>query len=254
MWLIGVFFGIAGLIIGSFLNVCIYRIPLKKSIVYPHSACAECGHKLGLLDLFPVISYIFLRGRCRYCGKKISAVYPLVELLTAAMFILLYIKFGLSWPLIVFLAVVSLLVITSFIDIRHKEIPDGLVIALLVIGAIYTVYDFKNWLEHIIGFFAGGLPLLLIAFFSEYALKKEGMGGGDIKLMAALGLIIGWKLIMLSLTAGIIIGAIAGLILIAAMRADKKANIPFGPFLAIGFFISVMAGNEIINWYISFFR
>lgn len=246
--------GIAGLIIGSFLNVCIYRIPLGRSIAYPPSACAECGHKLSPLDLVPVFSYLFLKGKCRYCGKKISFIYPAVELLTGALFLLLYIRFSLSYAFLFYLITAALLIIASFVDIAHQEIPDGIVIALIITGALYTVLDLSNWLDHVIGFFAGGLPLLLIAVIAQYVFKKEAMGGGDIKLMAALGLIAGWKLILLGLFLGILAGALFSALMMLFKKVKSSQAIPFGPFLAAGFMLSVFFGSGILSWYLSFFK
>lgn len=245
--------GIVGLIIGSFLNVCIYRIPLSRSIAFPPSACAECSHKLNPVDLVPVFSYLFLRGKCRYCGKKISFIYPTVELLTAALFVLLYFKFSLSLTLLVFLITAALLIIASFVDIAHQEIPDEIVIGLLITGVLYTLLDLPNWLNHVIGLFAGGLPLLIIALIAQYGFKKEAMGGGDIKLMAALGLIIGWKLILFSLFLGVILGALTGLILMLLKKIKRSEPLAFGPFLAIGFLLAVFFGDGIIAWYLSLF-
>lgn len=249
-----VLLGIAGLVFGSFLNVCIYRIPIKKSIAYPPSACGSCGHQLGFLDLFPVFSYIFLGAKCRYCGQKISFIYPAVELLTGILFVLLFLKFSLTVQLAFMLITVSLLIIASFIDALQKIIPDEIVIALFIVGAIYTGIDYTNWLSHLIGLFAGGLPLLLIGLFSEYVLKKEAMGGGDVKLMAALGCIAGWKLILFALFAAVVIGALVSLVLIILKKKEKSSMLAFGPFLSIGFFCAVFFGNEAITWYLSFLR
>ena len=245
--------GIAGLVIGSFLNVCIYRIPLGRSIAYPPSACAECGHKLSPLDLVPVFSYLFLKGKCRYCGKKISFIYPAVELLTAAFFVLLFIKFSLSYAFLFYLITASLLIIASFVDIARQEIPNGIVIALLITGALYTAFDLPHWLDHAIGLFAGGLPLLLVAVAAQYVFKKEAMGGGDIKLMAALGLIAGWQLVLLALFLGIVAGAVGSAIMMLFKKVKSSQAIAFGPFLAAGFMLSVFFGNGILAWYLSFF-
>ena len=252
------FFGILifvfGIVIGSFLNVCIYRIPINKSIVVQGSACTACGARLNALDMVPLFSYLFLRGKCRHCGVKISALYPAVEALTGILYVLMYLKFGISYALLVNLALVSLLIVISFIDFKHMIIPDGLIIALLVVGAAQlaaTIFTgmFGSWTSYVIGFFAGGLPFLLIALFCMYVLKKEAFGGGDIKLMGAAGLIIGWKLTIAAYLIGIITGAVVSIILLAAKRKTRKDEIPFGPSLCFGILASVLVGNELINWY-----
>ena len=254
-----IFFGIAifllGLIIGSFLNVCICRLPKRISIVASRSACPACGTILKPRDLVPVLSYLFLGGRCRYCKAKISVQYPLVEALTGALYVLLYVRFGLVWPLSVYLALVSLLIAISAIDISHMEIPDGLVIAGLVVGgaqlaaSIFTPH-FGAWHSYVIGFFAGGLPLLLIALFCTYALKKDAIGGGDIKLMAFCGLVIGRKLVITAYLIGIVAGAIFGLLLMALSKRKGSDAIPFGPFLSLGVVLSLFFGDALIDWYL----
>ena len=257
MIFIGVMIFILGIVIGSFLNVCIYRLPLGKSIVTSPSACPACEHQLMPLDLIPVFSYLFLGGKCRYCKVKISAQYPLVETLNGAVWVLLYLRFGLIWPLPVYMALISLLIVISAIDIKHMEIPDGLIIAGLVLGAaqlaasVFTPY-FDVWYSYLIGFAAGGLPLLLIALFCMYVLKKDAMGGGDIKLMAFAGLVVGWKLIVMAYIIGIVLGALAGVTLMALGKRKRSDAIPFGPFLSFGVVMSVFFGYAIINWYLGF--
>lgn len=244
-----------GIIIGSFLNVCILRLPENRSIVTGASSCPACGTQIKARDLVPVFSYIFLRGKCRHCGKHISAQYPLVELLTGGLFLLLYVKFGMNYTLPVYAALISVLVVVTFIDWRHMEIPNGLVIAILVLGAIQlgiTVFTgvFGNWMDYAIGMFAGGLPLLIIALVCQLLLKKEAFGGGDVKLMAAAGLVIGWKLVITSYIIGIVTGAIFGVLLLSTGKKKRGDEIPFGPFLALGIAASVFFGNEIISWYL----
>jgi leader peptidase (prepilin peptidase)/N-methyltransferase len=251
----GVFIFIFGLIIGSFLNVCIYRLPLKKSIVTSPSACPGCGCRLKPPDLIPVFSYLFLGGKCRYCKAKISAQYPVVELLNGMLYALLYIRFGLEWVLPAYMALFSLLIVITMIDFKHMEIPNGLVIAGLAVGAaqlaasIFTPY-FDAWHSYVIGFFAGGLPLLLIALFCAYVLKKDAMGGGDIKLMAFAGLIIGWKLVIPAYLIGIVAGALAGVALMALRKKRRTDAMPFGPFLSLGVVLSVFFGQALTDWYL----
>ncbi len=252
---IGVLVFFFGIITGSFLNVCILRLPEKRSIVFGPSSCPDCGVRLTAIDMVPVLSFIFLRGRCRHCGKKISAQYPAVELLTGALFLMLYIKLGLHWQLLVFAALIAVLIVISLIDWRHMEIPNGLIVALLIIGALQLAATllfgvFQDWTVYAIGLFAGGLPLWLIALFCAYVLKKEAFGGGDVKLMAAAGLIVGWRLVITSYIIGIVAGALFGVIMLGSGRKKRTDEMPFGPFLSLGIMASVFFGDELINWYL----
>lgn len=253
--LAGVMIFILGIVIGSFLNVCIYRLPLKKSIVTSPSACPACGERLQPLDLVPVFSYLFLGGKCRYCKTAISAQYPLIEALNGLLYALLYIRFGLVWPLPVSMALVSLLLVISMIDLRHMEIPNGLVVFGLVIGlaqlaaSVFTPY-FGAWHSYVIGLFAGAVPLLLIALIGALVLKRDAMGGGDVKLMAFAGLIIGWQLTITAYVIGIFTGALAGVALMALGKRKRTDAIPFGPFLSLGVVLSLFFGHAIINWYL----
>ena len=252
--IISILIFILGIIIGSFLNVCIYRIPAEKSIVTGPSACQSCGARLTVIDLIPVFSWLFLGGKCRRCKARVSLQYPAIELLTGVLFVLLYLKLGVSWCLLIYAALVALLIVISMIDLKHMMIPDGLIIAGLIIGiaklaaTVFTGY-FGSWLNYVIGFFAGGLPLLLIALICAYVLKKEAIGGGDIKLMAMAGLITGWKLIAVAYLTGIIAGALISIILMATKIKKRGDEIPFGPFLSLGIIISIFFGTDLINWY-----
>ncbi len=253
--IIGILIFIFGTIIGSFLNVCIYRLPLGLSLARKPSSCPACGRRLGAFDLVPVLSYVWLGGKCRGCKQKISAAYPLIEALTGILFLLLYLRFGLSPVLPVYAALISLLIVIAVIDMRHMEIPNGLVIAGLTVGFIQLAITaatglFDPWHSYVIGFFVGALPLLLIALLGALLFKKEAMGGGDIKMMAFCGLITGWRLVIPAYFIGIFTGAILSIILIAAKQKKRGDAIPFGPFLALGVTVSVFFGNELINWYL----
>jgi len=241
-----VFVLILGIVIGSFLNVCIFRIPEEISIARGFSFCPNCKNRIQPYDLIPVISYLFLRGSCRYCKKHISIQYPLVELLTGLLFVLVFYQFGLT-PLGGLVAIlVSVLIIITFIDLKHQIIPDELVIIIFVCGIISIFLSDKSPWEHIIGFFTVSVILLVIAFLS-----KGGMGGGDIKLMAAAGLFLGWKLILLSLLIASVAGSMVSIILLVSKKVDRKSMVPFGPFLSIGILTSALYGDYIIWWYLS---
>lgn len=240
-----IFVLIFGLLIGSFLNVCIYRIPQNISVADGFSFCPECKNRIIPLDLIPVFSYLFLKGSCRHCKTHISIKYPLVELLTGVLFALVYFQKGFTPTAGLTLILVAILVVISFIDLEHQIIPDGLVIVTIVLGILNIFVSGKGPLEHVIGFFAVSLILLLVAILSN-----GGMGGGDIKLMAAAGLFLGWKLILLSLVVASIVGSFISIGLLVSKKADRKSMIPFGPFLSIGILISCLFGDQIISWYL----
>lgn len=249
------FIFITALLIGSFLNVCIYRIPKNKSIVAPPSSCGSCNTRLGALDLVPVFSFLFSKGMCRHCGAKYSPRYMIVELLNAVLWTALYLKLGLTTIFAFYAFVTSVLVVITFIDLDLKIIPDRLNISLLVIGLIFNV--FLNWftcaqsagrlnfiIDGFIGFLIGGLLFLAIAVITG------AMGGGDIKLMAVLGLILGWQSILVIILLSFVIGAIISLILLITKIKDRKDEIPFGPFIALATYIALLYGQEIINYYL----
>lgn len=242
---------IAGLLMGSFFNVCIYRVPRDQSIVKPASRCTSCGTRLAWRDLMPVISWVSLGGKCRYCKSPISYRYTLVELLTGLIFVVLYLKFGISGSFLTYAILCSILIIATLIDLDFQIIPDGLVLtgaifALLLIPAGLSVH----WKDALLGMLAGGGTFLLIALLSSWILKKEGMGGGDIKLMGMIGLFIGWKLTALSILLSIYAGGIIGGLLMMLRKKKRGDAIPYGPFIAAGTVIAILYGNDLIQWYI----
>lgn len=239
-----------GTIIGSFLNVVIYRLPRNESIVYPSSHCTKCKNELKPYDLVPIFSYIILKGRCRYCGNKISVKYPLVEIIAGLMYLVLFIYFGFSIEFLLYSFLLSLLIVISFIDIEHKIIPNKIILTGLIVGAIFRVlmFNYGVW-DYVIGFVLGGGVLLLISLLSG-----GGMGGGDIKLMAMIGLFIGWKLTLLTLFIAALLGAVGGIILIALKIKTRKDYIPFGPYISVACIISILYGYDLLNLYIKFIR
>ena len=239
---------ILGLIIGSFLNVVIYRLPNNKSIVSPPSSCGSCGHRLGALDLVPVLSYIFLKGKCRHCGERISIRYPLVELLTGGLFALLFWRFGLSFDFVRFAVLSCILVSAAFIDIDHRIIPDKLNLFGIVTGLVFIFLPDSLTIKNaLLGLVVGGGLLLLVAVISRGA-----MGGGDIKLFAVIGLFLGLEKTIVALFLTFLLGGIAGIILIATKIKSRKDYIPFGPFIGIGAFIAIMWYNQLIIYYLKF--
>ncbi len=243
---------IYGLLIGSFLNVCIYRIPIGKTIVKGRSYCPFCNSLIPWYCNIPLFSYIFLKGRCKYCGEKISVVYPVVELLNALLYLLIWQVYGLTVTAVLAAVFFSILLVISFIDLRYWIIPDGLLLAILALGIINAVYQTlvlnANWYDWAIGFFAASVPLLILGLA-----YKDGMGGGDIKLMAVAGLFMGWKLILLALFIGAVYGGVASIFIILVKKGSMKTAVPFGPFLSLGMATGLLAGNQLITWYMLLF-
>lgn len=219
-----------GLIIGSFLNVCIYRIPEGMSIVTPGSFCPRCRHPLSWKDNIPLLSYILLKGRCRYCGDKISLQYPLVEFITGMIFLLFYIRLGLSFSFFIFITVASLLLIAMFIDMRFMLLPDVVMYPSIVIGILYAIvsrlpYNFIS----AIGF--------AVAFYLLGVVFKGGLGLGDVELIAIISLLLGFYGTLLVVILSSLTGTIYGLHLIKKGRAGMRTKVPFGPFLITSFLL-----------------
>ncbi|NMA79998.1 MAG: prepilin peptidase [Clostridiales bacterium] len=234
---------IFGLLIGSFLNVCIYRIPQNESIVFGSSHCMECKSELKWFELFPLFSYIFLKGKCRTCHTRISIRYPLIELLNGVLFAIAFYRFP-SIPQAITIAIFfSILIVISMIDLDTMLIPNRLVAAIFVLG-ISSIWVFPevSIFSRLIGSVIISVPFLLIAIFTG------GMGGGDVKLMFAAGFLLGIKSIVIAALFGIVIAAICGIII---KIKTKKSKIPFGPYLSIGLAISALVGTAIADWYIS---
>jgi len=246
---------IVGLLIGSFLNVCIYRLPREESIVFPSSHCPACSKPVKPYDNIPVLSFILLRGKCRFCDLPISWQYPLVELLHGLGYIFIFYEFGFFWKTLVYSLLFSSLVVVTFIDLSHQIIPDvitlpGMVLGLIAGSTILPLGPFRSFAGLVVG---GGI-FYLIAILSVVILKKEGMGGGDIKLIAMLGAFIGWKGVLLTIFLAALSGAVSGLLLILLKGRNRSEPIPFGPFLVLGALVSLFWGNEILGWYLQFGR
>jgi len=242
---------IFGITIGSFLNVCIYRIPLGESISFPPSHCTSCSTRLKSLDLVPVFSFLATRGKCKYCGEKISFQYPLIELLNGLIYLLLYLKFGYTLQFAGYAILCSMLIVIAIIDYYHQIIPDTINIFGLVCGFVFHIINFNgfsNLLQYVLGFLIGGGVLLLIA-----VVTKGAMGGGDIKLMAVLGLWLGLKYTLLTLFLSFFLGGLISIILIAFKLKGRKDMIPFGPFIVLATIVTLFYGNDIISYYIMTF-
>ena len=236
-----------GIVIGSFLNVCIYRIPKGESIVKVRSHCMNCGYQLKWYDLVPLFSFLFLRGRCRKCKQKISVQYPVIELLNGVLYCIVFAVYGVSVNALLYALLASALIALSVIDFRTYEIPVGFNIWILALGLIRIVTDYADWLDYAVGFLAVSMFLLLIYLIT----KGRGIGGGDIKLMAACGLLLGWKRIILAFVLGCIIGSVVHT---ARMKISGQGHVlAFGPYLSVGVMIAALAGDPMIAWYLSFF-
>ncbi len=250
-----------GLIIGSFLNVCIYRMPQGKSIVFPSSRCTSCSEQIRFYDNIPVLSFLLLGGRCRYCKSKLSIRYPVVELLNAILYIGILNRFGFdnTWTIPVYFVFVSSLIVIFFIDLDHQIIPDSITLPgiplALILGSVilpdpFSRVDLLGYQDSVIGCIAGGGSFYLIAKLGKAILKKEAMGGGDIKMMAMMGGILGWKGIILTTFVGSLVGSAIGVSLIAIKGREWGSKIPFGPYLAVGAVISLLWGQDILYWYL----
>jgi leader peptidase (prepilin peptidase)/N-methyltransferase len=216
------------------LNVCIFRIPAKVSIIKPLSQCPHCHHPVYFYDNIPIISFIMLRGQCRDCGGKISWRYPLVELITAALALLLFLQFGLTLKFLTFFIFTAVLIVITFIDLDHQIIPDVLTLPGIPIFFLLAIFVVKvPWLEALIGLLIGGGMLFAIAFIYQLITKREGMGGGDIKLLAMIGGFLGWKSLIFVLLLSSFSGAIVGIAAMVIQKQDMKYAIPFGPFLSV---------------------
>ena len=242
---------ILGLVIGSFLNVCIYRIPLEESIIFPPSHCGICKNKLIPMDLIPVLSYIFLKGRCRSCKEKISIRYPLIESLNAILYLIIYLKFGITIITLKYCVLVSLLIVIGMIDYDTQFVYLSTTIFGIVIGSGFIVMQgliYKNGVfDLLLGGIIGALIIGVIVFITK------GMGEGDIEIAAVCGLFLGIKGILLGLFLAIVIGGITGIIILALKLKKAKDKMAFGPFIAIGCLISMMWGSRLVEMYLTLF-
>lgn len=238
-------FFIYGIVIGSFLNVVILRTPLKESLAKERSHCMKCGHTLAWYDLFPLFSYLFLGGKCRYCKVHISCQYPIVEATNGLLYVGLYLAYGFNVECILYCLCSSALLSLSFIDWRTKEIPIGFNIFIFLLGLVRLITDFSNWSQYVIGLFAVSGFLFLLLVLS----RGRAMGGGDIKLMAATGLLLGWQLNIVAFLIGCVVGSIIHLTLMAVKKADRV--LAFGPYLSMGIYIAMICGEQLVSWYLS---
>lgn len=244
------FLFVLGMVIGSFLNVCIYRIPRSISIVFPSSFCTKCNKKIPPQYNIPIIGYFILKGRCKFCKESISLRYPLVEALTGFFFLVSFIKWGFPENIIYSILISSLIVIT-FIDIDFQIIPDSISLPGIVIGYILSAFVLKRgYIDPLLGIIVGGGIFYIIGKSYELIKKIEGLGGGDVKLMAMFGAFFGLKSIPFIIIISSFTGTLLGLYLMFFHKKDSKFAIPFGPFLCLGAIVYIFFGERIINWYL----
>lgn len=235
-----------GIVIGSFLNVCIYRLPKKENIVKVRSHCMNCGYQLKWYDLVPLFSYLALGGRCRKCKQKISIQYPVIEALNGVLYIIIFAEYGLSMTTLLYCLLFSALITLSVIDFRTYEIPLGINVFILALGLIRVATDSANWPDYVIGLVCVSGVLFLIYWISH----GRALGGGDVKLMAVCGLLLGWRLIIIGFVAGCIIGSVIHLI---RMKISGEGHVlAMGPYLSVGVMIAALWGEQFINWYLKY--
>jgi leader peptidase (prepilin peptidase) / N-methyltransferase len=238
---------IFGLIIGSFCNVAIYRLPQGKSIITPGSRCPSCTASIRPWDNIPVLSFLFLRGQCRACKEPISLRYPSVELISGMLYVLLWFKYGLSIPFAVYAALTSTLLTVALIDYDHKIIPNIITLPGIIIGLGLSLWALPiTPVASLLGILVGGVFFYLIALVS-----KGSMGGGDIKLIAMIGAFLGWQGAFFTILSGALLGSLVGVTLMVLGKKGRKDKVPFGPFLSIGAILFILWGDDLIHWYLS---
>ena len=247
-----------GAMVGSFMNVCIFRLPKEESIVFPASHCQSCRKPIQWYDNIPCLSFLMLRGRCRHCRAKISWQYFFIELLSGALFVLFYQKFGLTVNSFFYLAMTLSFVVVSAIDFRHRIIPDGITLPGILIGlaasAVWpSLHGQESWkgglLQSFVGIMIGGGFLYLAGTLTEIVLKREAMGGGDVKLLAMIGALLGWKGVLWTIFVSSVLGSVVG---VYQRVRYGEMYIPYGPYLAGAAFLYLFYGPEIFQWYLGF--
>jgi leader peptidase (prepilin peptidase)/N-methyltransferase len=243
-----------GLCIGSFLNVCAYRLPLGQSIVHPRSRCTSCGRQLTWFDNLPVLSWVVLGGRCRTCKQPVSWMYPAVEVVTGLVFLITYLTYGLTLLGLVRVVFACALIVLFITDLQHKILPNVITYSGIIVGFVCSFFLPPGWVSSLIGLIMGGGFLLAIAEAYLRIRGQEGLGMGDVKLLAMIGAFLGWKLVLLTLVFASFTGSLAGGLLIAGGRGTMKYELPFGTFLAVGAVLAATWGDPIADWYFAFYQ
>lgn len=251
-WVWVAFAGVLGAMVGSFLNVCIYRLPIGGSIAWPPSACPSCKRPLSWYENVPVVSYLVLRGRCRTCRAPISVRYPIIESLTAAMFVWAWLTYGPGWLLVSRLVFGSALIALFAIDLEHHLLPNVITLPGIVVGFLFSLATEPGWLSSLIGIAVGGGVLYGVAEVYYRIRHEEGLGMGDVKMLAMVGAFVGWKLVILTLMMASLSGTVIGVLLIVTGRGTMKYALPFGTFIALGAGLSATIGPGLVEWYMQF--
>lgn len=244
-----------GAVTGSFLNVCIYRLPLDQSVITPRSRCMACGAPVAWFDNLPILSWFLLRGRCRSCGASYSIRYPLVELATALLSLFLFLRFGPSPSYLIYFVLAAALVVITFIDLDHQIIPDEISLPGIGIGFLASFFlPEPGWISSLLGAVIGWGSLALVFYGYLWLTGREGMGGGDAKLLAMLGAFLGVKAVPFIIFSSSLVGTVAGLSIMALQRKGRHLAIPFGPYLAFGALLYIFYGPQLITWYLQLGR
>ncbi len=250
-WITVLFLFFIGACIGSFLNVCIFRLPEGKSVVSPPSACPSCGHRIRWWENIPVLSFILLRQKCSNCGSRISLQYPAIEAINGIFYVLLWLKFGTTPSTLVYCIFFSALLVITVIDLRHYIIPDVISLPGIAAGfAASFLIPGMTWLDSIMGIVLGGGILFAVAWGYYLLTGREGMGGGDIKLLAMIGAFLGWKAVPAIIFFSALVGSIVGVGTMVMNKKDRHHALPYGPFLAGAAIFYLFYGREIIQWYL----
>jgi leader peptidase (prepilin peptidase)/N-methyltransferase len=251
---VGIWFGAFGLVVGSFLNVCIYRLPLKQSIVWPASRCTACERPLDWYENIPVFAWLALGGRCRTCQTWISPMYPIIELITGALFVGAYLLYGVTPLVFVRIAFGCAMIVLFVIDLQHRILPNVITVTGVPIGLALSLFLPPGWKESLIGLLLGGGVLYVIGE-AYYRLRGiDGLGMGDVKMLAMIGAFLGWRLTLVTLIFASFTGSLAGVGMLVTGRGGMKAALPFGTFLAVGALVAAVAGDQIFSWYVSLYR
>jgi len=245
---------LVGAVIGSFLNVCIYRLPLGKSIVWPASACESCGRELSWYENLPIVSWVALGAKCRTCKAPLSIRHPIIEAITAVMFGTAAWYYGPTILLASRLVFGCALIVLFAIDLEHHLLPNAITLPGIVVGLVFSVVTEPGWAACLVGALVGGGSLWLIAEAYYRLRHEEGLGMGDVKMLGMIGAFLGWKLVILTLVLSSVAGSVFSLAILAARKGSLKSALPFGTFLAIGALVAAVAGDPLVNWYLQYFQ
>jgi leader peptidase (prepilin peptidase)/N-methyltransferase len=248
-----VFVALFGLIVGSFLNVCIVRIPNRRSVVRPGSRCPACDTPIQWHDNIPVLSYFALGARCRACGSRISITYPAVEAATALVFVAQYLATGWQPLLVARLVLSSALIVLFVIDLEHRILPNVITLPGILVGLLFSLFLPPGALAAVLGVVLGGGLLLAIGEGYYLLRREEGLGMGDVKMLAMIGAFLGWQLTFVTLVLASIAGSLVGIVMIATRKGDLKYALPFGTFLAFGGLVSCLVGDDLLKWYLGYY-